>query len=827
MEVKRRFLLVSAVLVWFCSAAFAQSPNLSVQLLTGTHVDTVLNHYFAGEGVVITNGKFNNHSGNITSNQIGTFQRNGFSQFPFESGLVMCTGNATVAAGPNDMSNAMSNVSSSYYETALQLYASSLYDCAALDFDFQTSSDTFVFRYIFASEEYCEYVNSQFNDVFAFILTGPDPVTLLQTTRNVAIIPGSVSTMHPDGVPVAINNVNHGQHSADTAGPGINPSYSQYYIENTFSYGIQFDGYTIALEAGGPLQACATYHMKLAIADVGDEQYDSGVFLEEHSFMSHPDISLSMNGTYCLHDDIVFQYIAEDVDSLQLITPSGTILMNPPFVIHDAQMSDGGNYYLRGKKTYNCNGSPWVIDGVNITIIDPCVPAICNGPQVCAGEVASFPYTYDSIVGPWVIYQGASLFTLNPPATLAQDTVITYQVSMYGNNGCPLDTAVQVRYFADKHLTEDVVACDSYSWNGVLYTTSGSYTNAYESAAGCDSTVTLNLTIHNSVVSQDTLELVENQLPYHFAPADTTFGIQSPSEFQFSYTLQTHQGCDSLIEQVVLVHQNVVTHFDTAVCSTDMPITWRGHSYAESSSFTDTLQTIHGADSMAVFTLTVLPSYELFLSADICRGASYYENGFSIAGVETTGVDSLVRTLTLQSAEGCDSIVHLTLTVVEVALQIIPMSADFCEDMSMVLMVQTPMSDYVWSTGEQSPTITVTAPGYYSVTATESVCTSTASYMVDGCQFELVLPNAITPSRSDGLNDYFCIPPINQENMEQFEISIFNRWGELIYYSTDKNFKWNGEFRGTIQYHTVYNYVIQYTDAKGRPYRVIGHVTVL
>ena len=230
---------------------------------------------------------------------------------------------------------------------------------------------------------------------------------------------------------------------------------------------------------------------------------------------------------------------------------------------------------------------------------------------------------------------------------------------------------------------------------------------------------------------------------------------------------------------------------------------------------------------MAVFTLTVLPSYELFLSADICRGASYYENGFSIAGVETTGVDSLVRTLTLQSAEGCDSIVHLTLTVVEVALQIIPMSADFCEDMSMVLMVQTPMADYVWSTGEQSPTITVTAPGYYSVTATESVCTSTASYMVDGCQFELVLPNAITPSRSDGLNDYFCIPPINQENMEQFEISIFNRWGELIYYSTDKNFKWNGEFRGTIQYHTVYNYVIQYTDAKGRPYRVIGHVTVL
>ena len=60
-----------------------------------------------------------------------------------------------------------------------------------------------------------------------------------------------------------------------------------------------------------------------------------------------------------------------------------------------------------------------------------------------------------------------------------------------------------------------------------------------------------------------------------------------------------------------------------------------------------------------------------------------------------------------------------------------------------------------------------------------------------------------------------------------FEISIFSRWGELVFYSTDKNFKWNGEVKGKIYHQNVYNYVINYTDGAGRPYRVTGSITVL
>ena len=160
MITKLRILLFWFAFLLSLPAAFPQGQNLTVQLLQGTHIDTVLNHYLAGEGVQLSNGKFNNHQGNINSNQIGVFQRNGFTQFPFVSGLVMCTGGATVAQGPNNSTSKTVDVSSSYTESALSSLSSDLHDCASLDFDFLTNSDTFVFRYIFASEEYCEYVNS-------------------------------------------------------------------------------------------------------------------------------------------------------------------------------------------------------------------------------------------------------------------------------------------------------------------------------------------------------------------------------------------------------------------------------------------------------------------------------------------------------------------------------------------------------------------------------------------------------------------------------------------------------------------------------------------
>lgn len=297
---KKTFLFL-VISVLCTSLAYTQNANLTVQSQMGVNVDTILQRHVAGEGVVISNGKFNNQTGNVTYPQIGTFNRNGFTNFPFERGIVLTTGDVSIAAGANNSYGASQAVSNMYVETALSSYTDghNVSSSASLEFDFVAEADTFAFNYIFGSEEYCEYVNTQFNDVFAFILTGYDATTGLPSTKNIAIIPNSITTAHPNGIPVSINTVNHGYHDQYSNGPGTQPSNSQYFIHNNYgNTGIQYDGYTTALSAQSRIIACQPYHMKLAVANVGgtpsspDVALDSGVFIEEGSFYS-PHVKVS------------------------------------------------------------------------------------------------------------------------------------------------------------------------------------------------------------------------------------------------------------------------------------------------------------------------------------------------------------------------------------------------------------------------------------------------------------------------------------------------------------------------------------------------------
>lgn len=234
-----------------------------------------------------------------------------------------------------------------------------------------------------------------------------------------------------------------------------------------------------------------------------------------------------------------------------------------------------------------------------------------------------------------------------------------------------------------------------------------------------------------------------------------------------------------------------------------------------------------GCDSTVILQLTVYPDYESTVVDEACEGAGYNLHGLMVPGSEMVNVDTLSKTFHLQSVHGCDSVVHLHLTLTDTALRIVQLTPDFCDELIAELMVVTPMPDYVWSTGESTPTITVTSPGLYAVTALDGDCENTVRYRIEDCHYDLRLPNAITPSVGDGINDCLYIPEINQRDIALFEISIINRWDELVFFSTDKNFKWYGDFKGQTLRGTVYNYIIKYTDTAGRPHRVLGSITVL
>jgi gliding motility-associated-like protein len=93
------------------------------------------------------------------------------------------------------------------------------------------------------------------------------------------------------------------------------------------------------------------------------------------------------------------------------------------------------------------------------------------------------------------------------------------------------------------------------------------------------------------------------------------------------------------------------------------------------------------------------------------------------------------------------------------------------------------------------------------------------------------LPNAITPTRADGLNDYLSIPEEVRSEIQDFEFLIFDRWGEIIFATTDVNFVWDGTYKDKLVTNGVYNYLMRYkpktVDPTGKPVVKRGSITVL
>lgn len=264
---KRYYMLLFAALV---SAVSLKGQSIEVYSAVMESPSAFLQHNLLGDGVAIFNVKFQGSRGPIERNQIGTFSSNGYTGFQMNSGIVMTTGRIDVVKGPN---NSQGMTIAEYFP-----YVDSVLDgttCSTLDFYFVAMSDTISFNYCFASEEYPEYVGTGFNDVFAFYVTGPDPESGEEVTRNIAVVPGSVTQDNPLGTEVCINNVNHRTNS------------QYYHAVDWMNPYIQFDGHTTKLVAGAKVLPCALYSMHISVCNVSDAAYDSGVFLEQGSMKSY------------------------------------------------------------------------------------------------------------------------------------------------------------------------------------------------------------------------------------------------------------------------------------------------------------------------------------------------------------------------------------------------------------------------------------------------------------------------------------------------------------------------------------------------------------
>ena len=245
------------------------TPAEAVAALVGPDLE-VSNITFTGDAIQV--GVYDNAGGN----------------FPISNGIILSTSHAG-----NFMPNAFNGEPTAPVNTEQDLLdiansvppligrgftVSGVFDVAYLEFDFVASGPELTFKYVFGSDEYLTYVNSQYNDVFAFMLSGPgiagpydSPAAFPDGAQNIAGVPNSDPFL-----PITISSVN-------------NVLNQQYYIDNpgnTINNTVSCTGYTDSLRVYADLQCGATYHMKLAIADGSDNGLKSIVVFEEGSFQT-------------------------------------------------------------------------------------------------------------------------------------------------------------------------------------------------------------------------------------------------------------------------------------------------------------------------------------------------------------------------------------------------------------------------------------------------------------------------------------------------------------------------------------------------------------
>lgn len=217
--------------------------------------------------------------------------------------------------------------------------------------------------------------------------------------------------------------------------------------------------------------------------------------------------------------------------------------------------------------------------------------------------------------------------------------------------GCDSIVTLHLTINQTQYTEETVTACDSYTWNGAVYTESGTYTYTTTTEQGCENIEVLHLTITNSFIMEDTI------FGCKFAVRENG-NIYTESGTYYD-TLQTINGCDSIeVIHVILAEPTIYFQTDTLLCYGE-ECEWRDKYYTQEGTYHDTIYNMMDCDSI-IYTLNLkyhpqpaLPTQE---SVTICFGDTLLWNN----QLYTT---SGTYTVTLQNSVGCDSIVILNLTV--------------------------------------------------------------------------------------------------------------------------------------------------------------------
>ena len=380
-----------------------------------------------GEGVVATNHIFQGDP-----LQIGFFNGEN-SNIGLDSGIVMGTGDIVElvpgafggffanAVGDPDLLELASSVPDLIGQ---DFNVTSVNDVAILEFDFVPVSSYLSFKYVFASEEYFAYENTQFNDVFGFFISGPgivgpysSPPGFPDGSINIATFESTELNSLGVDLPITISSVNSSYNPAlfvTNQNNGVNT------VNSTV------DGFTTVITAEANVLCGATYHIRLAIADGTDTGLSSFVLLEAGSFSSPPltvDNSLGIDSSEIFTDCGAPVTLTANVagDNYEFLWNTGETTQSV--------IATPGYYWVQATDSTGCT-----VQSDSLRVYSQPVPEIVlpNQDNYCEGDTylidpvinsGTAPFNYD-----WGGFGNANQLEVSEPGT--------YTLTVEDSNGC-------------------------------------------------------------------------------------------------------------------------------------------------------------------------------------------------------------------------------------------------------------------------------------------------------------------------------------------------------------------------------------------------------
>ena len=451
----------------------------------------------------------------------------------------------------------------------------------------------------------------------------------------------------------------------------------------------------------------------------------------------HPEVAITGNTAICPGGSTVLT--ATGADSYQWSNGS----TNPSIPVNMF-----GQYSVIGTSSAGCFSTA----SVTVLVSQPPVITISGNTDICAGESTTLTAnggvsymwsngsTADTLVattaGTWQVIgynadgcSNMASVTVNVWQPASSDLYITAFDSCYmwfgtprcesGNYTYTLQTIHGCDSVITLHLTlEDAIttefnatSCDSYTWNGATYTVSGNYTQSFTAVNGNDSIVTLHLTINNPVHTATTAESCSS-----YDWNGQTYTVSG----DYTYEHLDANGCT----QVDTLHLTIFNPVHTAITAGSCgSYYWNGQTYTESGDYTYEHLDANGCTQVDTLHLTVNDTKHVEFADSTCTAYTWNGQTYASSGNYTQ---------TLTAANGCDSVVTLHLTIVPTITPAIAVTGSLtaCDNGSATLSVPGNYSNFVWSTGAITPTITVSEAGYYWVTATDAFGCEGVSEMV-------------------------------------------------------------------------------------------------